>query len=88
MRTANSTIEWLRERTEHLDIFQAVATEPSRRFCYFGIAEPSIVLTVPQFQNSETVKTVPLFCGDGTVNMYTSRLLLMVPPVAGSEDEP
>jgi len=35
-----------------------------------------------------TVKTVPLFCGDGTVNMYTSRLLLMVPPVAGSEDEP
>ena len=35
-----------------------------------------------------TVLTVPLFCGDGTVNMYTSRLLLMVLPVAGSEDEP
>jgi len=35
-----------------------------------------------------TVKTVPLFCADETVNMYTSRLVLMVPPVAGSEDEP
>jgi len=48
--------------------------EPSRRFRYFAAMEPSIVLTVPQFPGYGTVK----YC---TKPMYTSRLLLMVPPI-------